>query len=276
MKQIKLTGVGADVEVFVADKATGEIVSAENHIKGTKQDPFVFDPENPHFATSLDNVLAEFGIPPATNSEEFYAFLQKSLNFIDATLPQELCTAIQPAAYLDERWLKTRQARRFGCEPDFNAYTLTCNERPFAENKTLRSAGGHVHLGYEDAAVFNPFTYAPDEERANLVRLLDLYLGVPSVLVEPDNERKNLYGKAGAFRPKKYGLEYRTISNFYLKTKELTCWVYDQVIAAVKALNEGFLITDGLAANIQATINTNDAVTANYLIKDFNLNLPII
>ena len=36
--------VGADVEVFLKNKQTGEFVSAEGHIKGTKEKPFIFDP----------------------------------------------------------------------------------------------------------------------------------------------------------------------------------------------------------------------------------------
>ena len=57
--------VGSDVEFFLQDRTTGEVVSAEGLVKGTKEEPFFFDPENSFFATSLDNVAYEGNIPPA-------------------------------------------------------------------------------------------------------------------------------------------------------------------------------------------------------------------
>jgi hypothetical protein len=270
-KLFKLTGIGADVEVFVQDKSTKEIISAEGMVKGTKQHPYVFD-DNPHFATSLDNVLAEFGIPPATNKVEFYNYLQKSLAFINSTLPDHICTAILPAAELDEKWLKTRQARKFGCDPDFNAYTGQENERPYSRNYNLRSAGGHIHVGYSEAFDYEHFNdYTGDPERCEVVKALDLFLGVPSVLLEPDNKRKELYGKAGAYRPKPYGLEYRTMSNFYLQSKSLTYWAYQAVTDAFKWLNEGNTVEEGFGSHVAYIINHNDKDEAQRLILDMGL-----
>lgn len=274
MKKIIITGVGADVELFLKDKITGEIVSAEGFVQGTKNNPFVFDAENPHFATSLDNVLAEFGIPPATNKVEFYNFLKKSITFIERSLPKSLCTAILPAAELDIKWLQTRQAKKFGCDPDYNAYTMSHNSSPKSENACLRSAGGHIHIGYEDPSEINFFGLEKGgEERARIIKALDLFIGVPSVILEPDNKRKELYGKAGAFRPKRYGVEYRTISNFYLESKSLIFWVYQQVMEAMAWLNEGHDIGPMFGSHIQNTINNNDKKEAESLIKSYELKL---
>lgn len=270
MEPVVITGIGADVEVFIQNVESQEVISAEGYIQGTKQDPFVFDHENPHFATSLDNVLAEFGIPPANNKEQFYEYLQRSLAFIGNSLPTSLCTAILPSAYLNERWLKTRQSKKFGCEPDYNAYTMHPNERPTCAEKNLRSAGGHIHVGYENAEQFD-FTYDVDERRSQIVKALDLYIGVPSVLLEPDNKRKELYGKAGAFRPKNYGLEYRTVSNFYLASKELCYWVYQATNDAATYLNAGNTISMELSNTVQNIINTNDKPSALMLIRSMDL-----
>ena len=38
-----------------------------------------------------------------------------------------------------------------------------------------------------------------------MVKLLDIFLGIPSVIIDPDKKRRKLYGKAGAFRLTKYG-----------------------------------------------------------------------
>jgi hypothetical protein len=40
--------------------------------------------------------------------------------------------------------------------------------------------------------------------------------------------RRELYGKAGAFRPKPYGVEYRVLSNRWLNSEALIRWVYNQ------------------------------------------------
>ncbi len=39
-------------------------------------------------------------------------------------------------------------------------------------------------------------------------------------MYDKDTERRGMYGKAGAFRPKPYGVEYRTLSNAWLSNDE--------------------------------------------------------
>lgn len=273
MEKIILTGIGADVELFLKNKVSGEIVSAEGLIKGTKEEPFIFDPENKYFATSLDNVLAELCIPPAINSVQFHNYLRKSRQFIESTLPKELCTAALPAARLDDKYLQTEQALIFGCEPDYSAYTGQINYKPSCDDFNLRSAGGHLHLGYENPEPFEIDVYLGDIQRCNIIKALDLHLAVPSVILEPDNQRKELYGKAGAFRPKPYGVEYRTISNFYMDSRKATMWVFNQVKEAINWLNSGNIIDDNLGYHIQAVVNGNNKTEAENLIKQFNLKM---
>lgn len=267
---------GVDMEVFIQHKVTGEIVSAEGMIPGTKKEPRVFDPNNRYFATSLDNVLAEFCIPPTTNREQFFAYLQKGLQYINSILPDDYCTAIYPAAILDSKWLQTEQARVFGCEPDFNAYQGNINIKPECDNKNLRSAAGHIHISYEGATPFDEEKlelYEPDPFRCTIIKALDLFLSIPLVVMEPDNQRKQLYGKAGAFRPKQYGLEYRTISNYYLQTKELTYWAHDAVMAAIDWLNAGNILPEYLGDFMEKTINTCDKQNAQELINELQLKV---
>jgi len=57
--------------------------------------------------------------------------------------------------------------------------------------------------------------------------MMDLYLGVPSVLMDKGELRKQLYGKAGAYRMKPYGVEYRTLSNFWIFSDTTIGWVWD-------------------------------------------------
>lgn len=253
--------VGADIEVFLMHKDTKEIVSAEGMIQGSKDFPFVF--EEPFYATSLDNVMAEFCIPPATSPSEFYMSIQKALKYINKTIPKHLKAAAIPAAFLDSKYLQTENAMLFGCIPDFNAWTL--QENPAAsKGGTLRTCGGHVHIGYEEP-----------QEHVNiaLVKAMDLFVGVPSILFEPSNPRKMMYGKAGSFRHKQYGVEYRTISNYYLESKSLTNWVFDNTVEAINFVNKGSELSTSDESEIVDCINQSDEGMAFYLVSKFDIKL---
>lgn len=254
--------LGADIEVFLQHKTTKEIISAEGFIQGTKDNPFVFDASNKYFATSLDNVLAEFCVPPAKTKEEFWANIQKALGYINSRLPDDICTTAFPSFSLHPKYLQTKNAITFGCEPDYNAYSGEQNVKPFCPDQTLRSAGGHIHIGYT----------TPDSiTNMAIIRALDLFIGVPSIIAEPDNKRKELYGKAGAFRHKEYGVEYRTPSNYYLANKDLTMWVHTSAIDAINWLNKGNNVDEGLGQTIQEVINTNNKQEAEMLINHFKI-----
>ncbi len=278
--KIHLLTIGADIELFVQHKESGEIISAENFIQGTKDEPFVFDPTNPFYSTSKDNVLAEFTIPPAMTTEQWCAAIQRSVDYINSVIPKDYCTIAFPAFSLNDKWLQTEQAQIFGCEPDYNAYTGCKNIFPERKDPNLRSAGLHVHFGYTDCVPYNheeykslEKIYIPDAERMEIIQACDLHLGVPAVLLEPPNKRKELYGKAGAFRPKPYGVEYRTLSNYYLQKTSLTEWVYNASKAAIQWLNDGNTIDACLGRCIEKTINRNDKEMAEILIQEFNLKV---
>lgn len=255
--------VGADIELFLLHRAQNEIVSAEGYVPGTKHEPFNFDPSNKHFAVSLDNVAAEFCIPPVSDKEAWIAYLNKSIGYLNASLPEELCTVAQPAAILADKYLQTDNAKLFGCDPDYCVWTKSMNERPNAENSNLRSAGGHIHIGYDDPNM--------DVNEA-LVKAMDLCVGVPSVIQEPDNERKLLYGKAGCFRWKDYGVEYRTVSNYYLQSQALMEWAFDATMRAIDMVSNDEDI-DYMGSEIRYAIDANDKDLAHRLVRQFNLQL---
>jgi hypothetical protein len=257
--------IGADIEVFLIDRSINEIVSAEPYIKGTKHEPFNFDDANKYFAISLDNVLAEFCIPPANHVDDWVKNIQKSLDYIKGTIPSTLDVEIRPSAILDSKYLQTLNAQTFGCEPDLNVWLRDYNPKPDAPNKNLRSAGGHIHIGYDNPDV-------PINEM--IIKTMDLMIGVPSVIQEPDNERKLLYGKAGCARFKPYGVEYRTVSNYYLSNEKLTRWAYERTKAAIDFINNGrFELVEDASEMIQTCINTSDKTMAMNLINQFDLVL---
>lgn len=241
--------VGCDPEVFL--KSNGSIVSSIGLVGGSKRKP------RPVIEGSVqeDNVLAEINIDPANDSSTFVSRINKVLDQLVQLSGCDL--EIKSSHVFDKEYLKSVGPKAFslGCEPDYNVYTGKANPRvnPYT---CLRTAGGHIHVG-DDSIDCN-----------RLVRTMDLYLGVDSVLLDNDNERRALYGKAGSYRPKPYGLEYRVLGNFWLKSDELKRWVYDTTISAVNDHKHIVLPDDSL---IQRCINTSDTGLANELKKEYSL-----
>lgn len=70
---------------------------------------------------------------------------------------------------------------------------------------------------------FNSLTVALRNPKVT-IPLMDLFCGIPSVLIDRSKDakiRRMLYGKAGDFRKPNYGLEYRSLSNFWIKSPYL-------------------------------------------------------
>lgn len=149
------------------------------------------------------------------------------------------------ALVFDEIQLMHPKAMEFGCEPDYNAWTKQINPRPRAADAALRSAGGHVHVGTK-------------EDPIEVIRAMDLFVGCPSILKDKGTLRRQLYGKAGAFRQKRYGCEYRTLSNFWIFKDELIKWVYDQTAKAIDFVESGETIDPKHGEIIQECINNSN------------------
>jgi len=253
--------IGCDPELFLKDSGTNKFISIVGLIGGTKEKPM---PIGMGCAIQEDNVAAEFCIPPATSFEAFNKSIQFALNDINTRaekLGLTLASLVASTSFEDDQ-LKTRAAQEFGCDPDYNAYTQAPNPRPKTDNKNLRSAGGHVHVGTEN----NVF---------HMTKTMDLLLGVPSLLIDTDEDRRKLYGKAGCFRPKDYGLEYRTLSNFWIWSPSTVEWVYNQTLSAdqtCKEFNE--TLKDDQWSIIQQCINNNDKETARQLVNNYNIPMP--
>jgi hypothetical protein len=100
---------------------------------------------------------------------------------------------------------------------------------------------------------------------------MDLFLGVPSTVMDKGTLRRQLYGKAGSFRQKPYGCEYRTLSNFWIFNPDLIKWVYDQTEKAISFVNSGKTLSDEDGHLIQECINNNSGEAYEYLSKTHGL-----
>lgn len=252
--------VGTDPEVFVVDKTTDEVMSAIGLIPGTKDEPFPIS-EQGH-AIQTDNVMAEFCVPPATNAKDLHNSVLYCLTTINKMLPENMVTKVLASAHLDKKHLDNEQAQTFGCDPDYNAYSLTQNQS-CDSNTNLRSAGGHIHIGYN-----NPNF----EDNIKIIQAMDLFLGLPSLFLDTDVERRIMYGKAGAFREKPYGVEYRVLSNFWIGALNKIEWVFNQITRVVNFINDSNELSDEDQVNIQLAINNNDKGLALKVMNKYNIS----
>jgi hypothetical protein len=254
--------IGADPEIFVQDAHS--LRSIIGKVGGTKLAPLPLALGD-GYAVQEDNVAMEFNIPPAGTKEQFIHSISSTVNFLSAMVRDmhgfTVCNL--SAASFPDRELANEQAWIFGCDPDFNAWTGGMNPRPHSEDKNLRSCGGHVHIGIENAT---------KDMTVRAIKACDLYMGVPSVLMDMGEKRKQLYGKAGAFRFKPFGVEYRTLSNFWVFNNNLIDWVYDNTSRALDAVQNGFDF-DAVAGAIQHAINLNDKELAMQLVNDYQLDV---
>lgn len=252
--------IGADPEVFVGyDRNPQSVIG---FIGGTKEEPLAVAGG----AVQEDNVLLEYNIDPASTKEEFVERIV-SVRLLGAQMlhPFGMNIIENLSSHLyDEDLLRSfgPQAYVFGCEPDYNCWTRRQNVMPNDAPPTLRTAGGHVHIGFGH---IERVTKATTRE---VMQMCDYLLGLASVLLDGDTQRKKLYGKAGAMRYKPYGGEYRSLSNFWIFSVDLTEWVYEMAVRAYTSkhlLEEYKSIVSG--DEVQRIINENDGAAAVAALK---------
>jgi hypothetical protein len=256
--------VGADPEIFV--ECNNSLISAHGLVQGTKEKPY---PVNKG-AIQVDGMALEFNINPAESLEEFVDNINEVMKQLVGRLPlgmklSALSTANFGSEYINKQ---PRVARDLGCSADYNAYTGKTNPKPNIDTP-FRTAAGHIHIGWTSGADYKCDEYM--DLCCEFTKVLDLYLGLPSVLLDSDVKRRELYGKAGAFRAKDYGVEYRVLSNFWLQSKPLMAYVYSQTHKALVSFLKGFRIND---SELVDTINNSDVNKANLLINKFKIEVP--
>lgn len=261
--------LGSDAEVSLLDK-NGKYRSAIGLIGGSKK----FPRKTTNGFVQEDNVLAEFNVNPAKTEEEFVENTLLILRDLDEIIkPLDLLIDIKASALFDTDQLQHELAQLAGCDPDYDAWKLTQNDPPQLNGTNLRSCGGHLHVAFDRAK-------EDMMARPYLVRILDLVAGVPSIVMDKDTERRKLYGKAGAHRPKMVdyedpydGVEYRTLSNFWLASPKLIGWAYRVVARAVNDFDNLLEIANSNGDDIVKAINTADTNLASKLINKFDLEV---
>lgn len=225
--------IGCDPEIFMVKD--GKFVSAHGAVPGDKKNPFKVNKG----AVQVDGMALEFNIDPAKNEKEFITNLQTVMGILKEMVPEYELSAV-PVADFDEAVMKAQplEALELGCEPDFNAWEGgAVNPRPNGE-VNFRTGAGHVHIGWGQDFDINDPNHI--EACCMVAKQLDYYLGLGSLLYdEAGVKRRVMYGAPGCYRPKPYGVEYRVLSNAWLKDEKLMAWVYRNTIKGVDRLMGG-------------------------------------
>jgi hypothetical protein len=251
IKPINLT-FGSDPELFISKG--GSIIGSERVIPfgglkaGTSVAPNVI----------MDGVQIELNPPARSHPYLLGSEISLALDMVDRQIRKfpgvEICwdTLVEVSrAELDNL---SDRSRILGCMPSFNVYglkPLTVDPKVYRK----RSAGGHMH-----------FALPPILKRSvkDVVTPIDIMAGNLGVLFDRAPgaaERRENYGRAGEYRITDYGIEYRTLSNFWLRSYSLCSLMFGMAsfaIAIVQETRYGSPVEDELIAHV----NIKDITTA--------------
>ena len=208
--------VGCDPELFVKPIDSEEHIPICGKIGGTKDKPLALSKEaqgfplGKNYGLQEDGAALEFNTPPFSDMLEFGLRIDQFMKWLPKYLaPKGLRLSYDcVATFKPEAFKEFPDAMRFGCDPDFDPYERS--QRPPIEVEQVgnqRFAAGHLHLGYDTQTVPVPI----------MAQLLDLMVGIPCVHLDKQGPRRQFYGVPGLYREKPYGVEYRTLSNFWLR-----------------------------------------------------------
>lgn len=269
-KLVKIVNVsvGCDPELFLKDTKTNKFIPSFYVMKGDKHSPVPITEEGHNI--QCDNVMVEYGVPPTKMSEGADKFVEHNLLVQDylrdkVAKPNGLELVIFPSAVFEDDTISSDKAKEFGCDPDYNVWKGGKPNTVGSPKDGLRTCGGHLHLGYDN---YNTIT------SNYIVKALDLFLSVPLVIMEPNNRRKEMYGKAGAYRQQPWGVEYRSTSNYIFSSPELMKWAFNQVKKAIEFVNNDELRFNlDYSYAIAKAIDNKDIDACKSLISKYNLEV---
>ena len=236
--------IGSDVELAVHKQ--GVPVDVTGMIGGSKHAPIWYE----NFNLQEDNVNAEYAINPVSSLSDWVDYHSQAIKQIECVLPEGHGILFDATTEYDD--LISDNSKIFGCDPDMSAWSGRKNQSPSpGKAGNMRTCGGHIHVGVDGV------------DKASLIKWMDILLGMPSLFMETDRKRRKLYGKAGSYRDKSYGVEYRALSNFWAQTTDGMEWAYNQTMRAVEMSATDMLCHIPNITNIPRSIDRYDLHAAD-------------
>jgi hypothetical protein len=252
--------IGADPEAFVFDTKKEEVISAVGLIPGTKDKPHPVK----NGAIQVDGIAVEFNIDPAQTAEEFVhnteSVKKQLLEYVQET-SKNLNVVFADTAIFEPKYFKKipKEALVVGCDPAFittginHFRPLTVPDFP----EYTRYAGGHLHVGNifhdkesdQSKQMKQSFFVQYLRNYGQLINNNSFKTQTTNNIIKSKNtssikyprvRTSTNYGATGAFRPKSYGLEYRTPNNYWVQNTGLQERIFNELFLFTVRLQEIF------------------------------------
>jgi hypothetical protein len=245
--------MGMDPEFFLADPV-GLPLPAWQVLTSKKENPYLF----------WDGFQAECTVQARHCHQELAQELARSLGRVQHRI---LAT---PVWHVPEHLLlgASDEHVRLGCDPSYNVYNMHGRHVEDGRKLPWRFAGGHVHFSLPEAL------RTPPRVRS-IVRALDALCGVPAVCFAQGVDRpirRKYYGLPGEFRLPPHGVEWRTLSNFWMYHPLSYHLVFDLARWAFNIGKGGLRCYIGDADLVVDVVQFGDVRAARDLVK---LNAPL-
>ena len=235
-----------------------------------------------------DNALLEFSMPPEDSPEDMVTGLHKAFTRFQEKqggarwriwpktcqiYDRDELMDVASETQIDEATKKPKLLNHWesGCNPNYDVYKQEKNRAAdFTDGS--RTGSFHIHIGDID---FDKGGSPLDgiEAKGVAVRLMDIYVGIPSIVMDQDPSskfRRKLYGKAGEFRPTYYGIEYRVLGNWFLNSPDTTRLIFDlaeYAMGHIKGETAMDVINSIPSDLVTAAINQNSKLIATAVMR---------
>jgi hypothetical protein len=221
--------LGSDPELMILDtQQNNKVVSSIPILVVDKKNPIDLGQGVRLYA---DNILAEVAFPPAQTKQGIIQKIGDVLKRAQSYIGGRYRLAAIASHEYDFTELDDDRAWQAGCDPTFNAYTRERNHLN-GFNNCVRTGSCHIHIGNE--------RLIDDETRIKAIKLMDIFVGCASVIFDKDEtakRRREVYGQASEHRPTEYGLEYRCLGPYVLRSPDLVDLAIDLSFHALSQID---------------------------------------
>jgi len=160
---------------------------------------------------SNDGVSVECAITPSDTKRDFTLKIAAGKHQMLSMVNQQAPNAVYSDSVVVCPRVLSDYAKIAGCMPSYDVYK-NISVSPKANLVNYRTIGGHLHIDLDDRSISSVKRFT---------RILDLVVGLRLTFMNEEGlhqekRRRALYGKAGEIRLKPYGLEYRTLSSWWV------------------------------------------------------------
>lgn len=207
----ELMTIGFDVELALHHKQFGYIPATAYNCPFSKDKRYF---SNDGWSYHRDNVSVEFQTVPASYAEDIHETLWNAHYGVLEVYRQEwgLSPRYRAFATFDVPLEEIEEANEMGCDPDFDALTGEQNPAPdMSAMKQGRPLSGHIHFGHSQLANMSEL------QKRYFVQHMEIFWKDWITSTTEDVQRRRFYGKAGSYRVKPYGVEWRVPSAFNIR-----------------------------------------------------------